>query len=171
VYRSQTLIRWGDQPNLKKQQNTNTMKPYILNFGNYDEFRKELKDIAANNPGVSFLYKLFSKKDGTKIPVSRIAGTDNEGILYIGQTTSLVDRLALLHRSFQKAPLKEKLWQHGADEIYWQCESVRTQYPIKQMVIEITLCDDSKNMEYDEISKYCRQFGEVPPFNGAIVKR
>lgn len=145
------------------------METLILSFDDYQIFRKAIIGSRAQYEGQDFLYKLFTQKDGSRIPVDRVAGRDNEGVLYIGQTTDLVNRLSLLFRSFTKAPDPEG--KNGADEIYWQCEAVRRKYPSKNMFVEITPCKNGKALEMEEISKYYIKFGEVPPFNGAIVKR
>jgi len=130
---------------------------------------RENLQIGQNYDGV--IYKLFTTNKNVNIPVSRIAGNDNDGILYIGKTTKPFERLTLLFRSFQNPPPKNKLWLHGAEEIYWQCPEVRKLYPFDKMSILIILCEDSSISEIEEISKYYLKFGEVPPFNGAIVKR
>lgn len=147
------------------------MKTIKLQFGNYEAFRAAVKQIQSENENKGFLYKLFTQKTELRIPVQRIADIDGDGILYIGQTKNLVNRMLLLFRSFLAAPKKGRLWQHGADEIYWQCEAVRERYPFENMIVEIIPCEDSAIYEQEEISKYYKKFGEVPPFNGAIVKR
>jgi hypothetical protein len=38
------------------------------------------------------------------------------------------------------------------------------------MAVDILICDDSISLEIDEIIKYYKKFGEVPPFNGRISK-
>ncbi|MCB9278091.1 MAG: hypothetical protein H6562_04215 [Lewinellaceae bacterium] len=140
-------------------------------LNNYDQLRQELKVFASSQVFNSFLYLLFTEQNGRRVPVCRVAGEDPEGILYIGQTTKLVDRLSLLCRSFQSRAPSGKRWQHGADEIYWQCVAVRDKYARENMWVEVTPCDDSKAAEHEAIRNYYMKFGEVPPFNGAIVKR
>lgn len=146
------------------------MKPITLSFNDLETFKQQVKAFAFDNEGQGFLYKLYCEKDNMRIPVHRVAGEDLEGILYMGQTKSLYDRMSLLCKSFYGAPANGKLWKHGADEIYWQCDAVREKYPVKNMFVEILSCADSKKSEYDAISSYCKKYGEVPPFNGAIVK-
>ncbi len=147
------------------------MEPEKLPFKDYQAFRKTIGEIEAKNQGCGFLYKLYSVENGKRIPVCRVAGKDEAGILYIGQTTKLVDRLSLLYRSFEKRPNAGKLWQHGADEIYWQCQKMQEEFPFNNMVVEITPCENSAASEIEAISSYYTKFGEVPPFNGAIVKK
>lgn len=147
------------------------MESIKLSFKYPGYFKSELNKFFLQNEGKGFLYKLFTKKGEDRVAVGRIAGVDGEGILYIGQTIKPVDRLVLLLKSFQNPPPEGKGWKHGADEIYWQCEAVREKYPLENMFVEIIACDDSKAHEIEEISTYYRKFGEVPPFNGAIVKR
>lgn len=139
-----------------------------LSFKDSMSVFEAVKNLNTQYPGKQLLYKLFAQKQGNRVPVGRVAGIDTDGILYIGQTSRFI-RIKELFQSFQKAPSK-KLFKHGADEIYWQCEKVREVYPIEDMAVEITICDDSKALEIDEITRYYRKFGEVPPFNGAIVK-
>lgn len=141
-------------------------------YQNHLAFRKWLKSnlpIQQKHDGV--VYKLFTQNQEKRVPVNRIAEIDSNGILYIGKTTKPFDRLALLFKSFQNPPPKNKLWQHGAEEIYWQCDKVREKYPFEKMFLEIILYEDSKTGEIVEISSYYTKFGEVPPFNGAIVKQ
>lgn len=133
---------------------------------NYQDFRNQLKSFQEENQGKGFLYKLSTPK-----PVNRIGGVDKTGILYIGQTTKLIDRVSYLYRSFEKKPPQKILFRHGADEIYWQCLNVQEQYPFPNMKVEITAWDNSKEAEESAIREYYKEFGEVPPFNGAIVKR
>ncbi len=116
------------------------------------------------------IYKVFSQQAGKRVPVSRVGGDDPEGILYIGQSIKLGSRLRLLAKSFHAPPPSGKLWQHGAEEIYWQCAAVQKRYPLENLFVEILPCRDPKQQEMIEISQYYQKFGEVPPFNGAIVK-
>ena len=139
-----------------------------LSFNDSMSIAKAVKNLHTQHQGKQLLYKLFSQKQGTRVPIGRVVGVDNDGILYIGQTSAF-GRIKKLFKSFQKAPSK-KSFDHGADEIYWQCEAVRKAYPIENMAVDILICDDSISLEIDEIIKYYKKFGEVPPFNGRIPK-
>ena len=127
---------------------------------------KENLPILSSHDGV--VYKLFTEASGKRITIPRVAGEDEAGILYIGKTTKPFNRLALLHQSFKAN--HNKLWLHGADEIYWQCQAVQEKYLFKNMKVEIILSKDCKKEETKAIVAYYRQYGEVPPFNGAIAK-
>ena len=146
------------------------METIRFNLG-YDNFREQLKNITDQHEEKGFMYKLYTEEDGKRRPVFRLAGDDEDGILYIGQTKNLVDRVSLLFRSFATKCPKGKLYKHGADEIYWHCSNARKNYPFKNMLVEITPCENSKVAEFDAIKEYYVTFGEVPPFNGAIVKK
>jgi len=80
----------------------------------------------------------------------------------------MAQRKLIYHRSFKSR--HNKLWLHGADEIYWQCPAVQEKYPFENMKLQIILSKDCKQQETEEIVTYYRQYGEVPPFNGAIAK-
>ena len=145
----------------------------MLSFNDFEThltFKKWLKEnlpILSIHDGV--VYKLFTAVGGNRIAIPRVGATDEAGILYIGKTTNPVEnRLALLYRSFKAR--HNKLWLHGADEVYWQCSAVQDKYPFENIQLQVIVCKDCKQQEAKEISTYYRQFREVPPFNGAIVK-
>lgn len=149
-----------------------------LQFKNYKDhlvFKAYLKNNLVLERNLNqIVYKLFTKKLDEIIPIQRVGGEDKDGILYIGQTQTATpfERVSLLYKSFKSKPefKPKKPWLHGADEIYWQCQAVRKRFQFENMFVEIILCKDSKKMEREAIIKYYQEFGEVPPFNGAIAK-
>lgn len=147
------------------------MEKLILPFQKEKVFRSDLKAYESRHPQAGFVYTLYAEAAGKIIPVNRVGGTDQQGVLYIGQTTRAASRISLLMRSFKSKPPGEKLWRHGAEEIYWQCANMQEKYPADTLVVAVEACTDSKQLEYDRITTYSLQFGEVPPFNGAIVKK
>jgi hypothetical protein len=45
------------------------------------------------------VYRIIAARDGTRIPVNRFLGVDNDGVLYIGKATCFLDRVSDLKKS------------------------------------------------------------------------
>jgi hypothetical protein len=156
---------------LYRHKKSSVMDKLILPFREEATFHSRLKAYAQEHPQAGFVYTLYAEVAGNRIPVGRVGGVDQAGVLYIGQTTQAASRISLLFRSFKDKPPEGKLWRHGAEEIYWQSAKMQEKYPFDSLVVAVEACADSKVLEHDHISAYSLQFGEVPPFNGAIVKK
>ena len=57
-----------------------------------------------NIPERAGVYQILCFKDKKYIRVNRVLGIDNEGILYIGKSVNLRERLRILKRSLNQKP-------------------------------------------------------------------
>lgn len=119
-----------------------------------------------NSPGVYKIYSLNEK--GKPHILSRLLGNDEEGVLYIGQSEKLNDRLRLLFRVLH--PEKYKATAHTFGDKYRINNSLKMKFPVKSLAISFEKVDDAKTCEEKLIRKYSEKFGEVPPCNSNSPK-
>lgn len=114
-----------------------------------------------NEPGVYFIYSLCN--DNYPKSIQRVLNTDSNGILYIGKSKNLKERLRMLFRVLN--PIKYKAIAHTFGKNYNNSQSLQEAFPLKTLAFTIHLTDNYSEFEKLELKKYCNQFGEVPPFN------
>lgn len=108
------------------------------------------------------VYKLFAKKDGKIIPVSRILKQDIHGVLYIGKGISLLDRVINL-----KKGIKNKSRGHICGRRY-HLESrkyFRKAFPKELLWVELIEVEIAEKEEREILKSYILEFGESPPLN------
>lgn len=108
------------------------------------------------------LYRIYWIRNGIPQIINRLAGVDNSGLLYIGQTDgTLRNRLnefrcsAFLNSTNHFAGLKYRTYQVlnnliNPDELF----------------AEIYPCENSYQVETEQLKNYSLIYGEVPPLNG-----
>jgi len=110
-------------------------------------------------PGV---YRIFWIKNNIPQVIHRIGGNDESGLLYIGKTeVTLQDRLnqfrctAFINSTNHSGALKYRL-------------NVRLNELINddELFAEIYPCENSPQIEIEELNNYKNRYGEVPPLNG-----
>jgi len=120
------------------------------------DFPKDVKNIGG-------VYKIYSLDNQKKpIAINRILSTDSAGILYIGQTIELSDRLKMLKRVLD--PLK-KADRHTFGVNYNSLPNLMKAFPLESLYISYEYVDDPVFMEKELIGSYRQKFGEVPPLN------
>ena len=138
------------------------------NLGQVNQGLREIRNFIAlpeNERLQQFLYQL---KFPAKIP--RLGGEDKSGVLYIGQTNN-ISRIKFLVNSFISPPKDGTLYRHGAEQLYWQCLHIQERYSVAKMWVEVIPCEHSKKLEFECLIEYSLEYGEVPPFNGAIPRK
>jgi hypothetical protein len=100
-----------------------------------------LRSIDVSKISGSGCYRVVLIRDGQPIPIHRLLGTDNEGILYIGMSTDLARRIADIIDSFLTPSDR-----HGSGAKYHRFRLSR-QFPID--LIHVQWC----NLEVPELSK------------------
>jgi len=125
--------------------------------------RSDFKSVP-KGPGV---YVVFWMRDGKPIPISRILGTDERGILYIGATRGLKRRLKKLWNSIDAIRGKRKRKKFHTfvrSLVYTGLLNI-----IKDDELRVYFKEFSKeDAEYQEklaLLEYTRKYGEPPPLN------
>jgi hypothetical protein len=113
------------------------------------------------------VYTLFALDyEGKPIPLNRVLDVDNDGILYIGQTSKqdFKKRVDMLRRVL--SPLKKSTGHSGAKN-YKQIKKLQERFPLEMLYIKIEKSEEPKKRESQLIEEYRQKFGEVPPLNGS----
>ena len=129
------------------------------------DFWKQVDDAVNEKPGI---YKLFCLNEKGPVPVPRIAGVDNDGILYIGKSENgaLRSRLGSLKKSLDTSYTDRST--HSAGSRYHFQSDIRKNYPLEGLFVSILSTDsqsEAGKLEKEELKFYQKQFGELPPFN------
>lgn len=91
-------------------------------------------------------------------------GIDNDGILYIGKSDNLRERLRMLQRVLNP---KLKATAHTFGTKYNDNKNLKIAFPLKTLFVSIEVAEEPKNLESKLLDKYFIKFGEVPPFNSS----
>ncbi len=127
----------------------------------YDLINTDFKD----EGGVYTLQCRYSQDSDSLRPIDRILKTDNEGILYIGETKALIERLTVLKKSVK--PDYETL-AHTVGNYYFINEKIRIKYPIDLLVLKVESSDNPIEKEKELLEIYTMDYGELPPFNSKL---
>lgn len=121
-------------------------------------------------------YKLCCLTDDFKsfIPIERLLKQDIDGVLYIGTSEYLPNRIEELKVSITEAitcePLQSRLYKHTCGKKY-RNKGVQQKFPVDKLCIQIFAADKEANadahyiLENQEIFRYESVFGEPPPLN------
>lgn len=134
-----------------------TSKKYNLSD---DRLWYKIESDFSKNGGI---YKLSClDKNDQAITVNRLIKTDPNGILYIGKTTSFLDRVINLKKSISPDYNSDS---HECGLRYKNSDLIKSKFPYQNLVIELTLFDDIHTAEKDLLTAYELEFGELPPLN------
>lgn len=134
------------------------LRPYIKTISLTENiFWKHIPECG----GVYFI-KTHSKKK--PIRINRVLGIDEDGILYIGKSENLRERLRMLWRVINP---KQKATAHTFGKKYNENKKLREAFPLKSLYISYGISTDPKVLEFKLLNKYFLKFGEVPPFNSS----
>ena len=139
------------------------------------EFSEQSSVIIKNNgeltklpPESAGVYRVVVKNR----PIPRLNGLDGDCVLYIGRTgTGRGSTLRLRLRDLGKSFIK---WSYphlvGARYRVWLQNNHGAWLTEEKLIIQwiTTTVDDAKILEHDLLDRYCKQFGEPPPWNAAI---
>ena len=114
--------------------------------------------------GVYILYAL--NLDKTQQPINRVLATDEDGVLYIGQTTKQTfrERLEMFRRVMN--PAYAATAHSGALNLK-EIPALRLRFPPNCIYVQVFPCENPKEEEQRIIEAYRQKFGEVPPLNGS----
>lgn len=124
------------------------------------------------------IYKLYCKTDDMKsvISIKRILKEDTAGILYIGSSDYLPNRIEALKVSLTEAIKPEslqsrsRLYMHTCGKKYVN-KALQIKFPLERLWVQITPTDKGENidshyiLENEELAEYEGKFGEPPPLN------
>jgi len=113
--------------------------------------------------GIYFIYSLDD--NGTPIESKRLLGTDKGGVLYIGKSNHLRERLRMLWRVLNP---EYKTTAHTFGLKYNTYEILRKYFPRDKFAIKFEESKSPKDLEKKHLEDYLNTFGEVPPFNSSI---
>ena len=107
-------------------------------------------------------YYLYSKKGGKRRQTNRLYKIDKQGILYIGQTKNLVNRITGLKKTIDPDYKSEP---HICGRRYNINSLAKKKFPYESLYVKLEPSKNHKELEKDIIRSYFMEFGEVPPFN------
>jgi hypothetical protein len=113
-----------------------------------------------SKPGVYHIYSLDPKNKPKKL--QRLIGKDEEGILYIGKSENLRERLRMLWRVLNP---DLNATAHTFGEKYNTYQVLKSNFPLNTLAIKFRCSNNAKELEIKLIDEYINIFGEVPPFN------
>ena len=117
-----------------------------------------------NIPEVGGVYHIYCYKGKKPITINRVLGIDNQGILYIGKSDNLRERLRMLRRVLNP---NLKATAHTFGSKFNDNKKLRKAFPLKSLFIKYQVSKESKKLEKDLLDQYFQNFGEVPPFNSS----
>ena len=112
--------------------------------------------------GVYRLIALASEGNVNKpATLSRVAGQDTRGTLYIGESAFLHRQLNELRRSFGSE------YAHNAIDMLLSIPLLKSKYPSNKLGLALlpTGINMNKHVEKDLIRAYMNSFGDTPPLN------
>jgi hypothetical protein len=112
------------------------------------------------------VYILCATRGGQAVKIERLLGSDDSGILYIGQTSkqSLSDRVEMFKRVMN--PNLNSTAHSGALNIKLYSK-LREFVSDLDLLFEVRVSDEPKVLEASILHDYLSQFGELPPLNSS----
>ncbi len=124
-------------------------------------------------PGV-YGIRLLDSTNHLPVPINRLLGKDEDGLLAIGESKDLRQRIKL----FYKVTIKRReLLKHSAGDrlflnlIFSHVSSNNNFFKNKTLQVSFTKADDKKSAQGLEellMKVYFIQFGELPPLNSSM---
>ena len=115
-------------------------------------------------PETAGVYFIHSYYNGHPTRLNRVLGTDEEGLLYIGKSENLRERLRMLWRVLNP---KLKATAHTFGTKYNNNKKLREAFPLKSLYVSYRTTSEPKTLEFELLDKYFSKYGEVPPFNSS----
>ena len=112
--------------------------------------------------GVYKLHCLDEENDSTFIPINRILGVDQEGVLYIGKASLIRNRIGDLMKSLSPT---HKSFNHPAGIRYASNKKLQESFPFDRLCVTVLPSETPNDSEVHEMRKYFEEYGEVPPLN------
>lgn len=116
-----------------------------------------------NLPQRPGIYRIHHRPNRKVAPICRTAGEDLRGIIYIGKSDNLRQRIW----TFRKVVFDDFVVTEGhvAANRYVRIRSLHRTFPPSSLWFEFEEVDDCKEAEKEALLKYIGEFGEVPPLN------
>jgi hypothetical protein len=115
-------------------------------------------------PEFGGVYLIQSYFNQIPIRLNRVLGTDEEGVLYIGKSENLRERLRMLWRVLNP---KLEVTAHTFGTKYNSNQKLREAFPMKSLFVSYRITSEPKTLESELLDKYFLKYGEVPPFNSS----
>lgn len=115
-----------------------------------------------SKPGVYKIYSLDKNNSPKALP--RVLGIDKSGILYIGKSENLKDRLRMLWRVLNPIMVAKA---HTFGVNYNSLKLIQKSFPLQTLAVEFEERQNPKVYEKELLEKYRQKYGEVPPLNGS----
>ena len=112
--------------------------------------------------GGIYVIHLYDKEIPKKI--NRILGIDEEGILYMGKSENIRERLRMLFRVINP---KLKTTVHTLGSKYNANKLLREKFPLHSLCISYRISKDPKIFESKFLDICFAKFGEISPFNSS----
>jgi hypothetical protein len=110
------------------------------------------------------VYFIHSYNDENCTKLYRVLGQDEEGVLYIGKSKNIRERLRMLWRVLNP---KLKATAHTFGTKYNTNKKLREAFPSKSLYVSYRTTIEPKKLESELLDKYFLKYGEVPPFNSS----
>lgn len=115
-----------------------------------------------SRPGIYKIYSLDENDNPRHL--QRLLGIDEEGVLYIGKSENLNDRVRMLWRVLQP---NYRATAHTFGMNYKSLQVIQDEFPLDTLAIEFEENNMAKIYERSLIENYRQLYGEVPPLNGS----
>lgn len=125
----------------------------------------EVKEEILPNSGI---YKMIALDiEGKPRQINRLLSADDEGVLYIGKSENLQERIVKMQRAF-KGYDRLKKPPHIAVRTILGNAKIQAAFPLDQICVAIEYTEgneSAKLMETRYLQEYHSKFGETPPLN------
>lgn len=115
-------------------------------------------------PECSGVYLIHSYNNQIPIKLNRVLDTDVEGVLYIGKSENMRERLRMLGRVLNP---KLKATAHTFGTKYNANKKLMKAFPLNTLYVSYIITNEPKTSESELLDNYFANFGEVPPFNSS----
>jgi len=115
-------------------------------------------------PETAGIYLIHACSNQVPVKLNRVTGVDEKGILYIGKSKNIRDRLRMLWRVLNP---KLKATAHTFGTKYNSNKKLRESFPVSSLFISCRTTNEPKILESKLLNNYFTKFGEVPPFNSS----
>ena len=115
--------------------------------------------------GAKGIYNIYSFENKKPKPITRLGSIDGTGLLYIGSSKNLKERLGMLYRVTHGKKKDYKTTAHTFGVKYNKIKIIENLFPIETLFIEIKTTKDYKKIESNLLKEYLNKHGELPPLN------
>jgi len=120
------------------------------------------------SPKKTGVYELRYASNGAAIPLPRVFGTDNEGLLYVGNTRKRTLRKRL--KEFKEALAENRHVRHTVRKTYWDYKFFDA-FPYEKLELRYAPCKNAEGEEAKILQAYIMKFKDKPPMNFIFSRR